>query len=117
MLAKASVVPRVDVASSRGAADWREQSRCKDFPYKELGEDPWYPVSASQEETAWGMRLCAECPVLQICWADALKTEPTKKVYGIRAGRTSEERRSVYRKRDRDAAKARATEALEEKAA
>ena len=121
MLARSSqptAVPRVDVASSRGTADWREHARCRDFPFKEMGEDPWYPSSTAQEETSWGMRICAGCPVLEICWADALANEPTTKVHGVRAGRTSAERLSVYRKRTRDAAKARAEAALaDEKAA
>ncbi|MGL3804698.1 WhiB family transcriptional regulator [Paeniglutamicibacter sp. R2-26] len=95
--------------------DWREQALCAPFKY-DPSNDPWFPVSVAQESTAMGMQICARCPVLDTCWSDALEKESRGQVHGIRAGRTSEQRRSVYRRRKRDAAKTNAQAAAEQAA-
>lgn len=119
MLAKASAIPRVDVASSRGSADWRQHAVCRNFDYKGTGEEPWHPVSVADEERSKGMKICRErCPVRETCLDWALSHESPSYVHGVMGGKTAEERRSILRRQQRDRAKAKAAEAVaEEKAA
>jgi hypothetical protein len=69
--------------------DWRQQAACQ-------GADPnvFFPEAGDPLDHA--RRLCAMCPVLADCLADAVRL---RDVHGFRAGRTGDERRALwYRK-------------------
>lgn len=87
--------------------DWREDAACAPFSYNP-DDDPFYPKSEANEAHTVGMLICARCPVVEACWDHAQRTESLVNVYGIRAGMTSAERKSVYRRLKRDRAKAKA---------
>lgn len=69
---------------------WRKQAACRT-------EDPelFFPAGRSggaQSQTRRALAVCARCPVVQMCLADALTAGETSGVWG---GTTEDERRAI----------------------
>lgn len=72
--------------------DWRDRAAC-------VGQDPELFFSDWVADQDKAIRICASCPVLAQCRADALATEPVI-AHGIRAGLTGNQRRIIRNPRN-----------------
>ncbi len=82
---------------------WHDRAACRKAPelyYDPEGEKP--RQKAVRERQA--RRICEGCPVLLDCLADALERNER---YGIRGGKTEEERREMRRRIQRRASRER----------
>lgn len=82
---------------------WRAAARCGQVRTRDLRKrDPFYPAAVktgSRSHAAAGVdiwaqarKVCAECPVIEQCLAEALEEEGRGPRYGFRGGRTPAER-------------------------
>lgn len=70
------------------AATWREQAACRDIP-----TNTFFPLPADKAGAAEALAVCAGCPVVRPCLADALHTRDIE--FGIRGGTAPEQRRAL----------------------
>lgn len=90
-------IPKVDVPSSRGSEDWRQDAACAGMPPK-ISDRLYFPLSESKEATSVGLEIChAVCPVREACKAWAMANEKRSNAHGILGGHTAAERRTLYR--------------------
>lgn len=73
--------------------DWLEQAACRG-----VDVNVFYPSDADKNPSCYkeARRLCAGCPVIAPCLADALATEPARSWrFGMRGGLTPKERNRI----------------------
>lgn len=94
--------PRIDVPTSRGVEDWRQEAGCAGMPPK-ISDRLYYPLSEGKEATSVGLEIChSVCPVRETCLAWALATEKRTNAHGIIGGLTSAQRKTIYRNEGRE---------------
>lgn len=73
---------------------WRDQAAC-------IGEDPevFFAAPSESSDRALALAVCDGCRVWEACLKDALATETTGSVHGIRGGTTPERRQLMLAKR------------------
>ena len=80
---------------SRDPNAWMDQAACADlaktWDYRKDG-DPFYPVSSAPFAAMEGKKICAQCPVIEICYAHS-QQEQSSRTYGTFGGLDQEERR------------------------
>jgi Transcription factor WhiB len=74
--------------------DWRSQARCLG-----VGPSMFYAERGQPSIIARAMHICANCPVRAECLADALASEIPSELFGVRGGRTPDQRRAIMRRR------------------
>ena len=87
----------------RPPSSWLERARCKGM------DTSWfYPGSGDHFTMRVAMRVCAGCPVKRECLESALAEEPEGYRFGVRGGKTAQQRETMLRqRRDRSATGAR----------
>lgn len=105
MLAKSNgsqIIPRVNVPSSKGSEDWRQDAGCAGMPPK-ISDQLYYPHSESKQATSVGLEIChAVCPVREACRTWALANEKRTSAHGIIGGLTEAQRKTIYRNEGRE---------------
>lgn len=83
-----------DTRENARDTDWRHEAACFGIATREY--DPWYATGkTAAAEYNVARRVCAGCPVRQMCLEDALtieRTGPEADVHGVRGGLTPNER-------------------------
>lgn len=77
-----------------GVAGWRERAACR-------GVEPevFYPVGAGplvRDAVAEAKRVCAGCPVRELCLADSMASEDPALRWGVTGGLSAPERAELF---------------------
>ena len=81
---RADQLEREKRQAAQWAATWREHARCRG-----IAVDVFYPHPGDRAGLQRALDLCAECPVVDYCLADALTDDQQ---YGVRGGASARER-------------------------
>ena len=73
--------------------DWRSQARCRG-----VGPSLFYG-GRGEAITAMAVDVCRQCPVRGACLDDAIATEVDSETFGIRGGKSPDQRRMIRRRR------------------
>lgn len=92
-----------DTRTLERGEDWRDQAACYGIPTKDY--DPWFATGKTPSaEYDVARRVCAGCPVRQMCLDEALREEkqgPEADVHGVRGGLTPHERIDLLHGKER----------------
>jgi WhiB family redox-sensing transcriptional regulator len=78
---------------SLGDHTWHDSAACKPTEHNPVDPDLFFPEPDAMDKIDAAKRLCAQCPVAQICLDAALEHGDT---HGIRGGLTEEERSPLH---------------------
>ncbi|MGW0131937.1 WhiB family transcriptional regulator [Streptomyces sp. NPDC003299] len=85
--------------------DWRHAALCAESPYSEI---EWCPTPGDERSILRAQAVCAACPVRQACLEEAMSVEGgthADKRHAIRGGLTGHQRRRLYERRRKRAAR------------
>jgi WhiB family redox-sensing transcriptional regulator len=76
--------------------DWHRDAECAKYytPFPKGFRDVWFPERYDKHADDTARRICAHCPVRELCLLDAIENED---VHGTRGGMTAAERRKLLR--------------------